>query len=210
MGSSPVSVTDANDYWLTAPPKTDLYADFYAGVYQAVFSSAAFTAASSSAGVILSDSASSPWWGSRVIELLAHDPAESGSFWSTTTRNQEVTVGLDSEAFSAAAPGHASRTEPFHRRFGLDFGSGVFAAARNAIALLPVVAVVHGAVGTTQQAVGVESLVQPTAIATNAGRFAGYSEDTLWDDSDDEPQWLAMEALPYHGGGVMARRRRQE
>lgn len=27
-----------------------------------------------------------------------------------------------------------------------------------------------------------------------------------WPRSDDEPQWLAMDELPYHGGGVMARR----
>lgn len=157
--------------------------------------------------VVFSGAHLSPWWGGRVIAVPADiDPAQkfemhhaAGSYLVT--------------AFFASQPGPTDvRFEEDRRvfvsqaRLGIDPGPGAYLAGQDwvALTLAQAPSPPSGWPGTLLPPdEAPESFISlGPAIAPSE-----FDEPADWGEADEEPRWLAIEDLPFHGGGVMSRHR---
>lgn len=213
--STPKAVTQKD--LSAAPPEKypgtieycDVYrSDVYRSVYRTIAAAAAYTAASSSTQLIFSDLGSSPWWGGRVVEYLKEDFHGGPRYTKAGGQLAEFAISHHGP-LALSDPEVEIGTTGMHRLYGLDLGSGVMPVNVGAIETLTGLGG-HDVNLASYGAVRSELFEEATALATNVTLGSVGTDEAIWDDSDDEPRWLAIQELPYHGGGVMARRRSRE
>lgn len=155
-----------------------------------------------------SSAASSPWWLGQVMEL------ETGG--RIGALNDAVVVGevVTKVLASRDGPWQAALIEPRQvvtaplRQFGISLGTDIVTAIRGFGERTPALAAVHIPSAFGAKRTGLLGVARPTVVARPA--VVVEEEEEEWDDSDEGPTWLAMDALPYRGGGVMARQRSHE
>lgn len=191
---------------LTNAAPTDTSLSYYSNAYEAVGANTVFVsyAATNSASVI--DLTSTPWWNGRFVELTS-DVAEPSWSLAVTLSNSNMAVSGSGTSYEEPRGAPERPTRSLARRFGLDLGSGVISAGRTALALVPVIAVAYASAGTAAPSLPPLGSASASAVVAQLPALASATTEYGWNESDDEPHWLAVEELPYHGGGVMARRR---
>jgi hypothetical protein len=191
---------------LTHSAPAEAFLSYYSNAYEAVGANTVFVsyAATNNASVI--DLTSTPWWSGRFVEFTA-DVADP--FWSLAVTLSDSSIAVSGSGTSdEEARGARDRpTKSLARRFGLDLGSGVVSVGRTALALVPVIAVAYASASTAAPSLPPIGSTSASAVVAQLPALAYGTTEYGWNESDDEPRWLAIDELPYHGGGVMARRR---
>lgn len=188
----------------------------YGPITDAIGVATGFVGDAGSVKVISSTGASSPWWAGQVVEVSPHDDVFGGGGVLISCPDNPFQISgappmtLPSDATLGSTPGEpvAPVSKENARCFSVSFGKGVVGTVRNIGLGLPLAAHSCVAIGPALQPDIIPALDEPAAAVRVVGRMVALDpEPQQWVDTDDEPTWLLMDDLPYHGGGVMSRRR---
>lgn len=155
-----------------------------------------------------SSAASSPWWLGQFMELET-GRRTTGEVEDPLMVRKVVTNVLELRD----APWQTALLRPRQaviaplRQFGINLGVDIVAAIRGVGERTP--AFIEAQIPSALEAMrtGLLGVTRPLVLTRPA---VVLDEEEDWDDSDEGPTWLAMDALPYRGGGVMARQRSRE
>ncbi|MGI8728858.1 MAG: hypothetical protein ACR2LK_02505 [Solirubrobacteraceae bacterium] len=214
MTTGPGKALLAEDSVRAVSPQLD-----YRPFTDAIRAATGFIGDAGSVKVISSHGASSPWWAGQVVEVSPHEKTFGGMgvVVSSPKEPLQAAGALPMKLPSFTRVGHApeDRAQPapegVSRCFSVSFGKDVFGTAKNIGLALPLAAITCVSVGPAIQTHVFPARDEPAAVVEVVGRTVSLdSEPQEWVDTDDEPTWLLMETLPYHGGGVMGRRRHEQ
>lgn len=209
MGADNVNTVWADDSLPSGVADCDrIHGDTQQSLYQSAGGLRALMENAGSNTVLPSSSAaSSPWWMGQFMEGRSTGLVEAMN--SASAYDDLLAKVLDVQE----GPWQSALIEPRHfvvaplRQFGISLGASVVTAIRAVGEQAPLAA---RQVPSAFEAVRT-GLLGITRVSVVTRPISGIDdEDAEWDDSDDGPTWLSMGALPYRGGGVMARQRFRE
>lgn len=217
MGTEVMSVQADNTLSIERASSVPDYADLYRPIANAFGASAGVIGNAGSLAVIASDASASPWWASRLVEIPEGDDAYAGVGFLVSCQHEPAThVSKPGSILPFLASAGASQvreavalSDCAWRHFSLDFGRGVVAAMRGAVTAFPLAAPVYAPAGLVNDQ-ALARVPDSQAVVQYVAAAEPVLDDAVWDDSDEEPRWLAMDDIPYRGGGVMARQRHRQ